>query len=358
MAKGRQPVTVEFPVGKDRAPGLVPGQAKLVIQAEANNLRGLETRLTQEARVMRGRPEIHAGKDRVFLRRGGTGIVAFRTGGEWSEAGVKVGRHEFPGFAVKSDPSRQVVMFAYPPDVDVATAPLAFARNLAGDEVTAPFRHRVTRLRFREREVRIGDAFLNRVVSQVDPSGNGELWQRFAKINSETRRANDKFIAALNSKTGPAPLWKGPFMLLPKAANEARFADYRTYLYQGRELNREWHLGVDLASVKNAPLPAANRGVVLFAGQLGIYGNCVVIDHGLGLQSIYGHLAKVDVREGDKVERGQIIGNTGMTGLAGGDHAHFGMQLHGVYVDPVEWSLPKWIDKTVMPLLSQIEGPK
>ena len=199
VAKGRQPVPVEFPVGKDRAPGLVPGQAKLVIQAEANNLRGLETRLTQEARVMRGRPEIHAGKDRVFLRRGGTGIVAFRTGGEWSEAGVKVGRHEFPGFAVKSDPSRQVVMFAYPPDVDVATSPLAFARNLAGDEVTAPFRHRVTRLQFREREVRIGDAFLNRVVSQVDPSGNGELWQRFAKINSETRLVIRFFVRTLTT---------------------------------------------------------------------------------------------------------------------------------------------------------------
>ena len=189
----------------------------------------------------------------------------------------------------------------------------------------------------------------------IDPSSSGELWERFAKINSEMRRANDKFLQELNAKSNPTRLWKGSFQLLPKATNEARFADHRTYLYQGRELNREWHLGVDLASVKNAPLPAGNSGIVVFAGLLGIYGNCVVIDHGMGIQSVYGHLEKIDVREGQKVERGQTLGNTGMTGLAGGDHAHIGLQLHGVFVDPVEWSLPKWIDKTLMPLVSQIE---
>lgn len=356
VTKGRQPVTVEFLVGKDRAPGLVPGRAKLVVQAEANNLRGLESRLTQEAPVVLGRPSIHVEKDPVLLRRGGTGIVGFRVGGEWSEAGVRVGKYEFPSFAAKGDPSFRIVVFAYPPDVNLETPPLAFAKNLAGDEVTAIFRHYVTKLQFRERDVKIGDAFLNRVVENIDPSGSGELWQRFAKINSEMRRVNDKFLAGLNAKTSPTRLWKGSFQLLPKATNEARFADHRTYIYQGRELNREWHLGVDLASVRNAPIPAGNHGIVLFAGMLGIYGNCVVIDHGLGLQSIYGHMAKIEVREGEKVERGHIIGNTGMTGLAGGDHAHIGMQLHGVFVDPVEWSFAKWIDKKVMPLMSQIDA--
>jgi murein DD-endopeptidase MepM/ murein hydrolase activator NlpD len=355
ISKGQKPVEVSFVAGKDRALGLVAGRAKLVVQAEANNLRGRESRLSHEVPVVLGRPEIHVEPEPVFLRRGGTGIVGFRARGDWSEAGVKVGKYQFPSYSAKGDPNYRIVLFAYPPDVDMETPPVAYAKNLAGDETTAIFRHYVTKIQFREREVKIGDPFLNRVVSRVDPSSSGELWQRFAKINSEMRRANDKFLSELSAKGSPMRLWKGAFQLLPKATNEARFADHRTYLYQGRELNREWHLGVDLASVKNAPLPAANDGVVLFAGMLGIYGNCVVIDHGMGIQTIYGHLAKIDAREGDKVTRGQIIGNTGMTGLAGGDHAHIGLQLHGVFVDPVEWSLPKWIDKTLMPLVSQIE---
>ena len=354
--KGRKPVEINLVVGKDRAPRLVPGRAKLIIQAQANNLRGLETRMNHEVPVVLGKPEIHLEKYPVFLRRGGTGIVGFHVRGEWSEAGVKVGKYTFPSFTAKGDPNYRIVLFAYPPDVDIETPPVAYARNLAGDEVTAIFRHYVTKIKFREREVKIGEPFLNRVVSRVDPSSSGELWQRFARINSEIRHANDKFLRELNAKTNPTRLWNGAFQLLPKATNEARFADHRTYVYQGRELNREWHLGVDLASVKNAPLPAGNNGTVVFAGVLGIYGNCVVIDHGMGIQTVYGHLEKIDVQEGQKVERGHILGNTGMTGLAGGDHAHIGLQLHGVFVDPVEWSLPKWIDKILMPLVSQIEG--
>jgi murein DD-endopeptidase MepM/ murein hydrolase activator NlpD len=353
--KGRKPVEINFIAGKDRAPGLTPGRAKLVIQAEANNLRGRETNFSHEVPVVLSKPEIHLEKDPVFLRRGGTGIVGFRARGEWSEAGVKVGSYTFPSYPAKGDPNYRIVVFGYPPDVEMETAPVAYARNLAGDEVTTIFRHYVTKVKFREREVKIGDPFLNRVVNRIDPSSNGELWQRFARINSEMRRANDKFLKDLASKSVAGRLWKGAFQLLPKATNEARFADHRTYLYQGRELNREWHLGVDLASVKNAALPAGNSGVVVFAGMLGIYGNCVVIDHGLGVQTVYGHLEKIDVKEGQKVDRGQTIGNTGMTGLAGGDHAHIGLMLHGVFVDPVEWSLPKWIDKTLMPLVSQIE---
>ncbi len=352
--KGKPPVESQFVAGKGRAPALAAGPAKLVIRAIANNLRGRETLLARDMPVVLGPPGVRVDPEPVFLRRGGTGVVAFHASGNWSEAGVRVGKYNFPSFPAKGDPNYRIAIFAYPHDVDLETPPLAVARNLAGDEVTAIFRHHVTPVRFREREVKIGDPFLERVVNRIDPSGNEELWKRFAKINSETRRANDRFLSELNSRTSPSRLWKGAFLLLPKASNEARFADRRSYLYHGRELNREWHLGVDLASVKNAPLPAANSGVVLFAGPLGIYGNCVAIDHGLGVQSIYGHMAKIDVKEGDKVERGQIIGNTGMTGLAGGDHAHIGLQLNGVFVDPVEWSLPKWMDKSLMPLVSQI----
>jgi len=76
---------------------------------------------------------------------------------------------------------------------------------------------------------------------------------------------------------------------------------------------------------------------------LGIYGNCIVVDHGYGLQSIYGHLSEIAVHQGDMVKRGQIMGKSGQTGMAGGDHIHFSMQLEGVQIEPKEWWDGHWI---------------
>ncbi len=86
---------------------------------------------------------------------------------------------------------------------------------------------------------------------------------------------------------------------------------------------------------------------VLYAAPLGIYGNCVILDHGLGVQSLYGHLSIIDVKEGDTVEKGQALGRTGTTGLAGGDHLHFTMLVDGVMVSPVEWWDPHWMEDRV-----------
>lgn len=359
VRKDRTPVEIEFTVGKDRAPGLVAGKARLVVEAQANNLRGVRSTLATELPVVLGKPKIEPPKSPVFLRRGGSGVVVFRAGGDWSEAGVKVGSYVFPSYPSQGDANRRIAIFGYPPDLPRDATAVLYASNLAGDEVTEPFPHHVTAVEFRQREVKIADPFLERVVPAVEKPGDsqqGAMWERFARINSKIRRENDSVLAGLKTKSAAVPLWKGSFQLLPKSANQAQFADFRTYVYQGKELNREWHLGVDLASVKNAPVPAPNDGKVVFAGPLGIYGKCVVVDHGLRVQSVYGHMSQIDVKEGDTVTKGQKMGNTGMTGLAGGDHAHIGLLLNGVFVDPVEWSLPKWMDKSVMPAVADIAG--
>jgi len=124
---------------------------------------------------------------------------------------------------------------------------------------------------------------------------------------------------------------------------EASFADHRTYLYKGKEVDQQTHLGFDLAVTSRVPIVAANAGTVLNASWLGIYGNCVIIDHGMGVQSLYGHMSSFDVNVGDKVSRGQTIGRSGMTGLAGGDHLHFTMLVGGRMVNPVEWWDRHWI---------------
>jgi len=127
----------------------------------------------------------------------------------------------------------------------------------------------------------------------------------------------------------------------------SRFAERRTYKYNDEVIDTQVHLGYDLASVKQAPVNASNAGKVVFVGNLGIYGNAVIIDHGWGLQSIYSHMSQISVKEGDEVKRGTIIGNTGATGLAAGDHLHFGIALHGIEVQPIEWWDPHWIKDNI-----------
>jgi murein DD-endopeptidase MepM/ murein hydrolase activator NlpD len=168
------------------------------------------------------------------------------------------------------------------------------------------------------------------------------------KINNDLRRANAETIAALAAKTSPTILWKGAFQPLGGSQVEAAFADYRTYFYQGKEVDRQVHLGFDLAKTVNSAVLAGNDGKVLYAKDLGIYGNCVILDHGMALQSLYGHLSSFQVQEGQDVHKGQTLGLSGQTGMAGGDHLHFSMMVNGQFVNATEWWDPHWIEDRVM----------
>jgi murein DD-endopeptidase MepM/ murein hydrolase activator NlpD len=125
-------------------------------------------------------------------------------------------------------------------------------------------------------------------------------------------------------------------------------------MHNGKEIDHQTHLGIDLASTRHAPIPAAANGrVVVAAHDFGIYGNAIIIDHGLGLQSLYSHLSQIDVAVGDTVKRGQIIGKTGATGMAGGDHLHFGVLCSGIPVNPYEWWDGTWIKNNITSKLDQ-----
>jgi murein DD-endopeptidase MepM/ murein hydrolase activator NlpD len=172
------------------------------------------------------------------------------------------------------------------------------------------------------------------------------LLKGFIVINGELRKKDNATIAGFATKSKPELMWQEAFSL-GNINVEARFADYRTYFYKGKEIDRQVHLGYDLATFQHAPVEAANRGTVLYAAPLGIYGNCVILDHGVGIQSLYGHLSTIEVKAGDTVEKGQRLGRTGATGLAGGDHLHFTMLVDGVMVSPVEWWDGHWIEDRV-----------
>ena len=157
------------------------------------------------------------------------------------------------------------------------------------------------------------------------------------------RRANNKTLFDLRLRTEGRFLWKQSFLQLANSQVESAFADLRTYVYKGKKVDQQVHLGFDLSDVQNSPVEAANDGRVVWAKNLGIYGNCIVLDHGYGLQSIYGHLREIDVKEGEMVKKGQKMGIAGETGLAGGVHVHFSMQIDGVQINPREWWDEHWI---------------
>jgi murein DD-endopeptidase MepM/ murein hydrolase activator NlpD len=173
----------------------------------------------------------------------------------------------------------------------------------------------------------------------------------FLVVNRDQRRQAEDEKRRIGTRTADTPLWQGAFVQPRNTKVFANFAESRTYLYQGRPVDSQVHFGYDLASTKQMAVPAANTGVVAFAGPLTIYGNTVVIDHGLGLQTLYGHLSSIGVKPGDRVEKGQEIGRSGTTGLAIGDHVHYEVLVHGVSVTPLEWWDPKWLrDRIARPL--------
>jgi murein DD-endopeptidase MepM/ murein hydrolase activator NlpD len=271
---------------------------------------------------------------------------------------VRVGDVTYRGFpasgAGMSDPELKVAFFALLYNQSPDTPMEVFARDIAGNEVRAQFEHRVFPKKFRNSRIPLDDKFLSRVVPailqsspQLQASGN-DLLPAFLKINNDLRRINNDAISAFARKTEAAILWEGAFQPLGGSQVESSFADFRTYLYDGKEVDRQVHLGFDLAKTANSPVTAANHGKVLFAGELGIYGNTVIVDHGMGVQSLYAHHSSLAVREGDDVKKGQQIGASGQTGLAGGDHLHFSMMVNGQFVNATEWWDPHWIEDRIM----------
>ena len=133
-----------------------------------------------------------------------------------------------------------------------------------------------------------------------------------------------------------------------------RYGEQCLYDYEGKEIDQLVSRGVDLASLVNSPVQAVNNGQVVFVGDLGVYGLTEVLDHGQGLASTYSHLSEITVNPGRNVEKGDIIGVTGQSGLAGGDLLHFGVMVGGVFVNPIEWWDNQWIEKNITEKLNSI----
>ena len=283
------------------------------------------------------------------LNQGGAGLVVYTVSEEPATTGVKVGNRLFPAFRQPS--GTYVCFFVSPWDLPPAAfAPKVFAVDPAGNERSAGFYFHIKPRDFPKDRINITPQFLaNKIVPDFQhffPEIDDPL-ELFLKVNRDLRKENIAKVLEIGRQSAPAPLWSGTFLRQPNAAVPGFFAQPRTYLHNGLIIDHQTHLGIDLASTARAPIPAANTGTVVYAADLGIYGLCVILDHGLGLQTLYGHLSQIDVKVGETVTKGQILGRTGISGMAGGDHLHFDVLVSGQQVNPIEWWDPNWIKNNV-----------
>jgi murein DD-endopeptidase MepM/ murein hydrolase activator NlpD len=305
---------------------------------------------------------------------GGAEVAVFRFNGrKLVSGGVEIAGRLFTAFPLKAFDSSfvgedelYVALFPIPTNFDTKSDTLKLvATDDFGNQVSAPFYHKIAPKSFPEVEMKLGDQFVHSKVPdllaslrrvQPDVEVSGDDVRDFKLINETLRTHNEAMIQkALTSSPVTQKLWSGVFVRPLAAAPKAGFSEKRVYRYQGSDISRSVHVGVDLADLQQARVGAAQAGEVVFVGDLGIYGEAVIIDHGVGVSSLYGHLSSISVKQGERVSIGQEIGRTGMTGLAGGDHLHFEVRVQGIPVSPFAWWDPNWMRDHVEGKVAEVQ---
>lgn len=301
-------------------------------------------------------PTIQVLAEDRYITVGGSGLVIFKTSPDTQVGSVTVGAYRFPahrGFF--ADPDVFMTFFSHPYNVASSKRATVTAEDAAGNKRELKLPYSLRDARFRNVKVQVSNGFIENKVAPLLPeaslAGNGHR-DIFIKVNRQMRRENEETIEALCRKSKAEKMWTGRFVQLSNSKVEANFADRRSYFYNGEMIDEARHLGYDLAVTKHYPVEAANHGIVIFAGPLGIYGNTVMLDHGFGICTLYAHLSSITVKPEERVTKGQKIGRTGETGLATGDHLHYSTYIYGVPVLPLEWWDGKWINENIQSKLT------
>ena len=341
--------TVEVPV---QGAGLRDGEALLSIAVTDHSFLKNTTRMNVQAAIDTVPPQVSPLNSTNIVNPGGTCVTYYRVSEDSPRSGVVVGEAFYPGYSAEvSGKPAFVSYFALPLDFKSKSSRIAVvAEDRAGNRAQATLPFFIRDKKFRSDKVNISQSFLDQKMPEFAQRYGQQQktpLEVFLFVNESLREENQKKIQEVCRKTAGRKLWTGTFLRMKNSAPMASFGDARTYLHEGKPVSSSLHLGVDLASTEHAPIEAANAGEVLFTGYLGIYGNTVIIDHGLGLASLYAHLSEIAVREGQPVAPGERLGSSGATGLASGDHLHFSMLVAGQFVNPIEWWDPHWLKDNV-----------
>jgi murein DD-endopeptidase MepM/ murein hydrolase activator NlpD len=334
--------------------GFKEGQLTITLEAVDFSLRGWlkgnKTIVLKEITIDTKPPRIEILHNEKYIIPGGAGIAIYRLSDSDTRHGVEVNGYFNPGFPVGDGRDDTFIsFFALPFDAEKIDSLKITALDKAGNSAIFPFSTTYKADRKKKDKINISDGFLNRKIpefQQYYQEMSGSLVEKYLYINNTVRKQNNQKISELCKNPREERSWKGRFLRMA-GSSRAGFADYRTYYFDGKTIDNQTHLGMDIASTRRVDVKAANNGYVVFADYLGIYGNMVMIDHGQGVFSLYSHLSQINVAVEDKVDQQTILGLTGTTGMAGGDHLHFSMLVNGVFVTPKEWWDQHWIDVTI-----------
>lgn len=281
-----------------------------------------------------------------YMQRGGGAAVFVSTAEPETNIRLRVGDVLFR-FISNAAGTRHFATFAHPFYVEMADfKPMVEIEDLAGNVrrllVETVSKNRI----FKTDTLNIPHSFIEKKsLEMLNKEGAGK--ESFLEMNETMRVANRaKIKSVLDASISSEPMWEGAFYR-NAGAPKAQFAEHRTYLLDGEEIDQQTHYGDDIAGLAKMPIKAANNGVVVFAEYLGIYGNCVIIDHGGRVFTMYAHLSQMDVSPGENVAKQQMIGRSGNTGMAGGDHLHYATYISVIPVEPAEWFDQAWMQTRI-----------
>lgn len=334
--------------------GLKDGPAEIILEVRDYSSWGLfqgnMTRVAKNITIDTKAPKINLLHATRYLKQGGAGIVIYQITEETLQHGVQINGNFHPGFAVGDGRERTYIAFlALPFEATAIVDPKIIAEDPAGNKTAIGFSSNYKKANQKRDSITVSDGFLSVKIPEFEehyPEMKGDMIEKYLYTNRNLRDMNNKKIQDLCKKPESGRLWKGAFQRMP-GSPRAGFADHRTYDYQGKPVDEQVHLGVDIASTQRADIRAAEAGKVIFTGYHGIYGEMVVLDHGQGVFSLYSHLSQINVTVDSLVDQNTVLGLTGTTGMAGGDHLHFSMLINGIFVNPVEWWDPHWIAVTI-----------
>lgn len=341
-------------IGKDEIEELEEGSLELRATAgrAGNWISAPEPTVeTRTVEVKLTPPLVSITSEHIFVGQGGAEALGYSVSPGTVKHGVEIGDWFFPGYPLPGgNPGESFALFAVPYNVGSASDLKLVAEDALGNRaVRTGFVHQFFAHPLRSDTINLNDKFIKKVTEEMLPriksvKDKGDMLQNYLQLNGELRKENRAKLRELAKGSKPEFLWSETFLPMKNAAVMGAFADHRTYMYDGKPVDTQDHLGFDLASVSRASVEASNRGVVMWADYFGIYGNCVILDHGYGLMTLYAHLSSIAVQKGQTVERAQEVGRSGATGMAGGDHLHFTTLLHGLPTNPVEWWDSHWIN--------------
>ncbi len=341
---------------------LNPKAKKLTLKATVtdksfwNMMQGNSNEKTIDINVDYKRPNVNILANSYSITQGGSALVVFQA----QDENLEKLYIEADGEKFKVQPYKEegyyAALIAWPFQQDDFKAKI-IAIDAADNKRMVEIPFYIKQHKYRVSWIQARDKFIDGKITDLassnpDYASIDDRIEKLRAINETMRLKNEALIHSLSKSLSSDTLksWKiQKFYPLKNGKRVASFGDERHYYYKNKnnEVSHSYHVGYDLASTKMATIRSSNVGKVVYASDNGIYGNMPMIDHGLGLYTLYGHCSQILVNEGDKVSAGQAIAKTGMSGLALGDHLHFGMVVQGIEVRPVEWFDQGWIRKNI-----------